>query len=168
MAVMTIAQVKQARQKAYDALQEHGYDPKIQIETKEQFVKIVKDIFGDLPQEVRGTIGLHVYDGTGGMFVGLLERIKDDTLRQAIIDEVTRDDPDPGRHRSTNRYPAKVTAGATSLLVLRSGCTTADIRELGRIASGNTKFTDPLGLPDFMKNPAARGLYIGSKYASQI
>jgi hypothetical protein len=165
MAVMTIPQVKQARQKAYDALKDKGYDPNIQIESKEQFVKIAKDIFGDMPQEVRGTIGLHVYDGTGGMFVGLLERIKDDTLRNAIIDEVTKDDPDPSRHRSTNRYPTKITAGAVSLLILRSGCTGADIRELSRIGSGNTKFTDPLGLPDFMKSPAARGLFIGSKFA---
>jgi len=165
MAVMTISQVKQARQQAFDALKRKGYDPNIQIQSKEQFVKIAKDIFSDLPQEVRGTIGLHVYDGTGGMFVGLLERIKDDTLRQSIIDEVTQDDKDPARHRSTNRYPAKITAGATSLLILRSGCTSADIRELGRIASGSTKFTDPAGLPDFMTSPAARGLFIGSRFA---
>ena len=52
------------------------------------------------------------------------------------------------------------------MLVLRSWCTTQDIKELGRIADGNTKYSNPDGMPDFMKIPAARGLYLGSKFAT--
>jgi hypothetical protein len=51
------------------------------------------------------------------------------------------------------------------MLVLRSGCTTADISELGRIATGHTKYTNPESYPDFMKSPAARGLYLGARFA---
>jgi hypothetical protein len=80
---------------------------------------------------------------------------------------VNQDDPDPQRWRGPNRYPGKLTAGKVSLLVLRSGCTTADIGELGRIARGSTKFTDPAGMPDFMKSAAARGLYVGSRHLRQ-
>lgn len=164
MAVMTIPQVKQARQQAFDALKRHGYDPNLQIGSKEQFVQIAKDVYSDLPRERQGVIGLHVYDGTGGMFVALLERIKDDTLRNSIIHEVNQDANDASNPPGSNRYPGRLSAGAVSLLVLRSGCTTADIAELGRIATGHTKYTDPGSYPDFMRSPAARGLYLGSRF----
>lgn len=165
MAVMTIKQVHDARQAAYDRLKAAGYDPALQITSKRQFIEVAEDMYEGMWQQEAGAVNLHVHDGTGGMFVALLERIRDDGLRAEIIKEVNQDDPDPSRHRSTNRYPGKVTAGDVSLLVLRSGCTTSDISTLGRIANGNTKFTNPAGLPDFMKTPAARGLYIGSLYA---
>ncbi len=164
MAVMTIPQVKEARQMAADALKRHGYSPTLQIQAKEEFVKVVKDVFSDVHHEQPGVIGLHVYNGTGGMFIGLLERVQDDGLRNAIIKEVTALDNDPARVGGTNRYPAKISAGQTSLMLLLSGCTTSDISELGRIASRTTKFTDPDGMPDFMKSAAARGLYVGSRY----
>jgi hypothetical protein len=165
MPVMTVEQVMKARLQCHQALKKHGYDPALQISSKEQFIQVAQDVFSDLPHEVPGNIGLHVYNGTGGMFVGLLERIGDDGLRQTIIREVNQDDPDPSRYRAGNRYPGKLTAGQHSLLVLRSGCTTADISELGRIETGRTKYTDPAGLPDFMKSAAARGLFIGSRHA---
>jgi hypothetical protein len=165
MAVMTIPQVKQARQQAYDALRRHSYDPNLQIASKEQFVRVATDVFSDMAHERPGMIGLHVYNGTGGMFVALLERIKDDALRNAIIREVNTDASDASHPRGENRFPAKLTAGATSMMVLRSECTTLDISELGRIASGHTKYTDPASYPDFMKSPAARGLYLGSRFA---
>ena len=167
MAVMTIPQVKQARQQAYDALKKHGYDPNLQIGSKEQFIQVAKDVFSDMHHERPGVIGLHVYNGTGGMFVALLERIKDDALRGAIIKEVNQDLKDPNVPSSSNRYPGKLSAGALSMIVLRSGCTTADISELSRIASGKTKYTDPGSYPDFMKSPASRGLFLGSRFAVQ-
>lgn len=167
MAVMTIPQVKEARIKAYKALEKHGYDPSLQIKSKEEFIKVAQDVFSDIHHERPGVIGLHVYNGTGGMFVSLLERIRDDSLRSEIIKEVNQDDRSPNRRPSTNRYPGKLTAGNVSMLVLRSGCTTADISELGRIEGGRTKYTHPDALPDFMKDPAARGLFIGSFYADQ-
>ena len=167
MAVMTIPQVKAARIKAYEALEQKGYDPNLQIKSKEEFIKVAQDVFGDMHHERPGVIGLHVYNGTGGMFVSLLERIRDDSLRTEIIKEVNQDDRGPGRRPSSNRYPGKLSAGAVSMLVLRSGCTTADISELGRISSGRTKYTHPDALPDFMKTPSARGLFIGSLHMSQ-
>lgn len=167
MAVMTIDQVRQARQAAYDKLKREGYDPGLQITSKAQLIEVAKDMYDGMYQQERGAVNLHVHDGTGGMFVALLERIKDDALRAEIIKEVNQDDPTPGRHRSDNRYPGKITTGDVSLLVLRSWCTTQDIKTLGNIASGRTKYTDPRSLPDFMKTPAARGLYLGSLYAGQ-
>src|SRR6188474_1622540 len=101
MAVMTIPQVKQARQQAFDALKKHGYDPNLQIQSKEQFITVAKDIFSDMHHEQPGVIGLHVYNGTGGMFVSLLERIADDKLRGEIISEVNKDYAGPGVHASS-------------------------------------------------------------------
>ena len=124
-------------------------------------------MYAGMRQQERGAVNLHVHDGTGGMFVALLERIGDDTLRNDIIREVNQDDPSIDRYRNQNRYPGKITAGDASLLVLRSGCTTADIHDLGKIANGRTKYTNPAGLPDFMKSPAARGLYLGSRFSQQ-
>ncbi len=168
MAVMTIPQVKQARQMAHDALKKHGYDPNLQIGSKEQFMEVAKDVFSDAHHERPGVIGLHVYNGTGGMFVALLERVKDDGLRNSIIKEVNQDDKNPANPPSSNRYPGKLTSGGVSMLILRSGCTTADISELGRISSGTTKYTDPASYPDFMKSPSSRGLFLGSKFATFV
>lgn len=162
MAVMTISQVKEARQACYDRLQEKGYDPQLQITSKAQLIEVIKDVFEGIPAEQPGVIGLHVYDKTGGMFISLLERVADDALRMEVIKEVNQNDT--SRKGSSNRYPGKITAGDVSLLVLRSGCTTADISELGRTETSKTKFNDPAGMPDFMKTPAARGIFVGSAH----
>lgn len=167
MAVMTVPQVKQARQKAFDALKREGYDPNLQIQSKEQFIAVARDVFSKEHHEQPGVIGLHVYNGTGGMFVALLERVQDDALRNALIAEVNQDYRGPEAKPGPNRYPGKLSAGAVSMIVLRSGCTTSDIATLGRIATGSTKYTDPASYPDFMKSPAARGLFLGSKFAVQ-
>ena len=110
MAVMTIPQVKEARIKAYKALEKHGYDPNLQIKSKEEFIQVAQDVFSDIRHERPGVIGLRVYNGTGGMFVSLLERIRDDALRAEIIKEVNQDDRSPNRRPSASSWPPRFSA----------------------------------------------------------